>query len=93
MSGWWVVLIVVGCVVAFVALSMFMDAVDHPAQRCSHCGKKFGADHIPPEIRQAARAAGLSDPLWYVGRTYCPNYKRQKTLGDVVRDTHERENQ
>jgi hypothetical protein len=37
-------------------------------------------DYIPANILAAAEKAGLSTPLWYVGRANNPDHKRQKTL-------------
>jgi hypothetical protein len=41
-------------------------------------------DYIPQNILAAAEKAGLSTPLWYVGRANNPNHKRQKTLEDII---------
>jgi hypothetical protein len=41
-------------------------------------------DYIPANILAAAEKAGLSTPLWYVGRANNPDHKRQKTLEDII---------
>jgi hypothetical protein len=41
-------------------------------------------DYIPQNILAAAEKAGLSTPLWYVGRSNNPDHKRQKTLKDII---------
>jgi hypothetical protein len=46
---------------------------------------------IPSNILAAARRAGLSTPLWYVGRRAVPkDYKRKKTLADLAREAREK---
>lgn len=78
-------LFVIGGLVLFILMVAWLGAP--PPTRCRYCGKRFGPDHIPPEIRAAGRAATGSDPIWYAGRTYCPNYVRKKTLADLAAES------
>jgi hypothetical protein len=55
--------------------------------RCPYCGGTVGYDHIPSEIRAAAKRAGLPDPIWYAGRLMCPRYQRKYTLSDLARQS------
>lgn len=41
-------------------------------------------DWIPENILQAARQAGLSTPLWYVGRTRGKPSRNHKTLAQLA---------
>lgn len=46
--------------------------------------RRRATDWIPGNILAAARQAGLSTPLWYIGRTKGPSRPRQKTLADLA---------
>ena len=48
---------------------------------------KRADDYIPDDIQAAARAAGLSTPLWYIGRANGHEHvERPKTPDQIVRE-------
>lgn len=50
-------------------------------------------DVIPPDILQAARDAGIPDPIWYVGRRMRKGFQPTHGLGKVVREAREQAGQ
>ena len=52
---------------------------------------KRASEWIPHNILVAARRAGLSTPLWYVGRSNGhEDHDRQKTFEDLVSDAKQK---
>lgn len=59
-------------VIGGVLVLLFLFAVTSPASYCPTCGKRM--------------AAGMSTPLWYAGRSYCPNYRPRHNIFGIDPD-------